>query len=244
MKKSNKKALYESIIFSVAKEVKKALNEYSKVNANITEFSVQDQKLDDNDELFVDLGLPSGTLWCKYNLGVNPKHLNNYENWYGNFYAWGETKPKDDYSWRTYRFGSPEYIRKYNNRDNVTKILYEDDAAYITLKNSKIPSEEHFKELISYTTKKFVIDYKGIPKLNGIIFFGMNKQELFIPAAGSFYNSNNVGINEYGSLWTSDIDYIHNMNAYVFRFNNSLNMCKISYEPRFLGLCIRPILLN
>jgi hypothetical protein len=38
----------------------------------------------------VDLGLPSGTLWCKYNLGVDPKYLANPINWFGDYYAWGE----------------------------------------------------------------------------------------------------------------------------------------------------------
>ena len=28
------------------------------------------------DKYFVDLGLPSGTLWGKYNVGVNPNRLN------------------------------------------------------------------------------------------------------------------------------------------------------------------------
>jgi hypothetical protein len=38
----------------------------------------------------VDLGLPSGTLWCKYNLGVDPNYLANPINWFGDYYAWGE----------------------------------------------------------------------------------------------------------------------------------------------------------
>ena len=45
--------------------------------------------------MFIDLGLPSGTLWCKYNVGVtNPNRLNTAKDWYGNYYAWGEVYPK------------------------------------------------------------------------------------------------------------------------------------------------------
>ena len=40
----------------------------------------------------VDLSLPSRTLWCKYNLAVNPNQLSNSEDWYGGYYAWGEIK--------------------------------------------------------------------------------------------------------------------------------------------------------
>jgi len=77
------------------------------------------------------LGLPSGTLWCKYNLGVNPKYLNNpdhLENWIGDYYAWGELEPnKSCFINDTYKFG---YIKtnsikadidiKYNDDDNLT----------------------------------------------------------------------------------------------------------------------------
>jgi len=47
----------------------------------------------------VDLGLPSGTLWCKYNLEAYPE-LDSHPfavDFYGNYYAWGETKVKINY---------------------------------------------------------------------------------------------------------------------------------------------------
>ena len=58
----------------------------------------------------VDLGLPSGTLWCKYNLGVDQNQLFKAKNWYGNYYAWGEIEPnkaKDHeiyFDWDNYKF--------------------------------------------------------------------------------------------------------------------------------------------
>ena len=54
----------------------------------------------------VDLGLPSRTLWCKYNLGCDYNLLNNHpedtnaSKWYGGYYSWGETINKSNY--RTY----------------------------------------------------------------------------------------------------------------------------------------------
>ena len=48
----------------------------------------------------IDLGLPSRTLWCRYNLGVNPTKLLTPEDWYGDYYAWGELKRnKPDFLW-------------------------------------------------------------------------------------------------------------------------------------------------
>jgi len=53
---------------------------------------------------FIDLGLPSGTLWCKYNLGCNWDKLNTDpqhtkpEDWHGDYYAWGEINPRNNFS--------------------------------------------------------------------------------------------------------------------------------------------------
>jgi len=95
----------------------------------------------------VDLGLPSRTLWCKYNLGVNPNQLTTPEDWYGSYYAWGElegNKTNKDgkiyFSWDNYKFGKDyDKITKYCNNsnnglngftDNLTQLLPEDDTAY------------------------------------------------------------------------------------------------------------------
>ena len=95
-------------------------------------------------EEVVDLDLPSGTLWCKYNLGVNPNQLITPEDWYGGYYAWGELEGnKSVYDWDHYSHGYGPYdLYKYvNNKeyaaddndnkvDNLTELLPEDDAAY------------------------------------------------------------------------------------------------------------------
>ena len=162
----------------------------------------------------VDLGLPSGTLWCKYNLGVNPNQLSKAKNWYGDYYAWGELEDKSkqgkEYNWKTYKFAKNEYnLTKYCNNpkfglngfdDNLIQLLPEDDAAYQNKKflNFKfhIPTKEQFEELINYTNNYQVKNYnpnkaihnpeddKGIFDLNGRIFEGKNGNQLFIPAAG------------------------------------------------------------
>ena len=64
----------------------------------------------------IDLSLPSGTLWCKYNLGVNPNQLINPEDWYGDYYAWGELDPnKPKHNWNNYKFGkSFDRLTKYS----------------------------------------------------------------------------------------------------------------------------------
>ena len=67
-------------------------------------------------EEVVDLGLPSGTLWCKYNLGVDPTKLLTPEDWYGDYYAWGDLEPnktdedgKIDFDW-----SNQKYVKAFN----------------------------------------------------------------------------------------------------------------------------------
>ena len=54
-------------------------------------------EIPDNHE-YVDLGLPSGTLWATCNVGANSPEE------YGDYFAWGETEPKDIYEWTTYKW--------------------------------------------------------------------------------------------------------------------------------------------
>ena len=51
-----------------------------------------------DDHEWVDLGLPSGTLWATCNVGANSPEE------YGDYFAWGETEPKDEYNWATYKW--------------------------------------------------------------------------------------------------------------------------------------------
>ena len=127
----------------------------------------------------VDLGLPSGTLWCKYNLGVDPTQLYKAENWVGNYYAYGELEPNKTnedrelyFDWDNYKFGDYNKLSKYCNNskyglngftDNLTELLPEDYAAYQNKKfyNFKfhIPTKEQFEELIKYTKNYWVKNY-------------------------------------------------------------------------------------
>ena len=128
----------------------------------------------------VDLGLPSGTLWCKYNLGVDQNQLSKPEDWYGGYYAWGElegnkTNEKGEiyFDQSNYKFGEDyNKLTKYCNNyeyglngftDNLTQLLPEDDAAYQNKKlyNYKfhIPTKEQCEELINYTNNYWVNNY-------------------------------------------------------------------------------------
>ncbi|MBP3467481.1 MAG: hypothetical protein J6K01_07740 [Paludibacteraceae bacterium] len=92
----------------------------------------------ENGHDYVDLGLPSGTLWATCNVGAAAPQD------YGNYYAWGETTTKDSYEWGNYKFGSRNdgntLLTKYcfdseygkdGFCDNKTVLDLEDDAANV-----------------------------------------------------------------------------------------------------------------
>ena len=185
---------YKQILEAINRGIQFALDDFKPEDI---ELSMPKQKtIDKEDSLWqkiqlqdyvVDLGLPSGTLWCKYNLGCDFEKLNNNpkdskpEDWYGKYYAWGEVETKEDYSWTTYQYTNGAYnkLTKYCNdgsygnydynlnkmyTDNLTRLQPEDDVAYqnMHLYNYKfhMPTKEQFEELKKYTTNKQVDGYE------------------------------------------------------------------------------------
>ena len=88
---------------------------------------------------YVDLGLPSGNLWATCNLGASAPEA------YGDYYAWGETKPKQEYTYlnhKWYKEGAPSLgFTKYNNEDGKLTLEDEDDAVIQNLGNGWRTSE-------------------------------------------------------------------------------------------------------
>ena len=220
----------------------------------------------------VDLGLPSGTLWCKYNLDVNPNQLTKAEDWYGKYYAWGELKPNKTkkkeiyFDWSNYKYGKDfNKLTKYCNdslyglkwfKDNLTKLLPEDDVAYQFKKchNFKfhIPTEKQYEELIDYTKNYWIKNYdpnkikhnpeddKGIQGLNVRVFTGFNGNTLFIPAAGYRYGSDFNNVGSCCHLWSSSLHVVNPSIAYTLNFNSgSIGIYSVD---RCFGFAIRPVI--
>lgn len=160
---------------------------------------------------YVDLGLPSGLLWATCNVGANAPEE------YGDYFAWGETQPKDYYDWSTYQYcnGSYNTMTKYCNNassgyngftDNLTTLLPEDDAATVNWGNGwRMPTKAEWQELYLNTTETCTIQ-NGV---NGRLLTASNGNSLFLPAAGwrrlSFLeDAGSSGLYRSSSLYTSD----------------------------------------
>lgn len=131
---------------------------------------------------YVDLGLPSGNLWATCNLGASSPEA------YGDYYAWGEVEPKQEYTYpnhKWYKEGTPSLgFTKYNNEDGKLTLEDEDDAVIQKLGNGwRTPTLADFREL---TNQKLTTIKKTT--LNGVAGYQItskkNKKSIFIPCAG------------------------------------------------------------
>ena len=207
----------------------------------------------------VDLGLPSGTKWFKYNLGVDYKKFNiNSENsvpedWYGNYYAWGEIEPnKLKYTESNYKWNNKQISTKYNSRDNLEELLPEDDAAQQFNKLLRIPTDDECLELLNNTNKGCVYDYNGIKGLNGYIISNKkdSRKYIFIPAAGLIGDSKHMQDEDAILLINERLDGIRcrvlvyeESNGYIDAYSK-LPVAEgyIKSMQRICGFTIRPVI--
>lgn len=142
----------------------------------------------------VDLGLPSGTLWADRNVGAATPEA------YGDYFAWGETEPKDHYFWNDYKWcdGSSSTINKYTT-DGICLYL-DDDAAYVNMGAEwRIPTKEELDELKTKCTWTWTTQ-NGV---NGYKVTGDNGNSIFLPAAGYLDRGDLCKVVSDGRYWSS-----------------------------------------
>lgn len=185
----------------------------------------------------VDLGLPSGTLWATCNIGANSPEE------YGDYFAWGETQPKETYNWDTYRYSGSAYntINKYRQTDHKTELEPEDDAARVNWGEGwQMPSFQQLNELInsSYTTTTITL-------LNGIkgmlITSKRNGRSIFLPSAGNYVTRNNPE-HAWGYYWSRSVDMGTNIWASAYRLVfHQEGSIYTDGNGRYDGLPVRPV---
>ena len=190
---------------------------------------------------YVDLGLPSGTLWATCNIGADSPED------YGDYFAWGETQPKESFGWSTYQYcnGSSNTLTKYCNysyygyngfTDNLTILLTEDDAATSNWGSAwRMPTEEEWDELLNSTTYTWTTQ-NGV---NGWLFTASNGNSLFLPAAGWFGSSSLQDAGNYGGYLSSTLFTGNPNNAWSFYFGS--NNYSTSPKYRSTGSSIRAV---
>ena len=194
----------------------------------------------DSGHEWVDLGLPSGTKWATCNVGASSPRE------YGDYYAWGETCTKTEYTWENYRFrtggDSKENVRlsKYNTWknygpvDNRLQLELSDDVAHISWGgNWRIPTEEQWEEL-----KKNCTWYKVTTGfMRGV---GPNGQTIILPAAGERKGNSSIYGGSVGNYWSSTIHRYFSYDAMLFQVAEGKGY-GIFATDRCEGLSIRPV---
>lgn len=199
---------------------------------------------------WVDLGLPSGLLWADRNVGAaSPED-------YGNYYAWGETVPKEVYDWTSYAYGNyfgwTTYGYGYFNAltkyctdpefglngftDNLTTLEASDDAATVNIGGkARTPTKDEWQELMDNTTSTWTTR-NGV---NGRLLTASNGKSLFLPAAGERNGSSLEYAGEWGVYLSSTLNAGGPDGMWDFYFYSDDQYWILSH--RSFGLSVRAV---
>ena len=192
----------------------------------------------------VDLGL--SVKWGACNVGATfPEEPG------GDYFAWGETEPKSDYSWSNYNFWGGEWsddvrVNKYCTStdfwggtgpvDHKTVLDLEDDAAFVNWGSGwRMPTGAEWTELREHCTWVWTTQ-NG---MQGELVTGPNGNSIFLPAAGNCTSPARVGVS--GSYWSSSLYSKEPSDAWDVFFRSPDFLCDDSYTYRFYGFSVRPV---
>lgn len=226
----------------------KSLTQHISEKLVLTKNSKIRKSLNDCGFEYVDLELPSGNLWAVTNVGADE------ETDFGDYFAWGETEPKDVYSWKTYKWCEQSFdaLTKYCTDaiygyeefiDNIMQLEPEDDAAHVLMKGGwYIPSHEDVEELINNTEGSWKSNYNGT-SVSGLLLTGKNKKQLFFPAVGYKDGETTFNKNNSGDYWISNFNkHIDPYNCESILIRRDKTVLMFNMDERFYGSCIRPVL--
>ena len=194
--------------------------------------------IEDNFHQYVDLGL--SVKWATCNVGASKPEG------YGDYFAWGETRPKSTYNWSTYKWCRGNYNNltkyctssSYGTVDNKTQLDLSDDAARANWGGSwRMPTHDELTELRekctwTWTTQNGVNGYKVTSKTNG--------RSIFLPAAGYRCGSSLLDAGSGGNYWSSSLYTVSPNGARYVNFGSSF----VDWNNggrRGDGLSVRPV---
>lgn len=180
-----------------------------------------------NGHEYVDLGLPSGLLWATCNVGANTPEE------YGDYFAWGETTTKAEYT-------EANSLTGYEHMNDISGEQRYDAATANWGGDWRMPTCDELSELITQciwikTTQNGVEGYKVTSQTNG--------NYIFMPAAGFLYGSlpYDAGYEVY--YWSST-PYEYYTNDYIYHayYLYSGNLGVYYDENRYMGCPVRPVI--
>lgn len=188
-----------------------------------------------NGHEWVDLGLPSGTLWATCNVGASSPEKS------GIHFAWGHSKPRSMYDWSTY-FDTNDggnTFQKYNNEGGKTELEPCDDAATVNWGDGwRMPSGEQLTELREKCTWTWT-------QKNGVLGFEVkskvNDNSLFLPNTGYGYEEGIYFSYNFADYWSRSLAR-DSKNAFCLHFCDGRD--EGSERRRYFGHSVRPVCIT
>ena len=173
-----------------------------------------------NGYVYADLGL--SVKWATCNVGASSPED------YGDYFAWGETSPKAEYTWEnSVTFGE-------QMSDISGNAQY--DAATANWGGSwRMPTKAELEELENRCTWEWTTQ-NGV---KGYRVTGPNGNSIFLPAAGYRLRSSLDHAGEYGNFWSSTPNESNSNFAYCLDFGSGYQ--GVIWDYRDSGLSVRPV---
>ena len=207
---------------------------------------MEKKKINNNGYEYVDLNLPSGTLWATCNIGASKPSES------GLYFQWGDTQ-----GYTKEQIGTGDEQKKFAkdwsdykmnpSRDGVTFTKYtskgdilepEDDAAHIHMGGDwHIPTPNQIQELIDNTTSNF----ETVDGVRGMKFTANNEKSIFIPAAGAVWNGLVLNSGYTGTIWSSMLSESYVGNGQHLYFNPGYVFLDSSCG-RYIGRSVRGVI--
>ena len=192
---------------------------------------------------YIDLGLPSGTLWATMNVGASKPSD------YGQYFQWGDTQgysadqvgtgdgqKKFASDWSDYKFGVYPNYTKYTVTGATLEL--EDDAAHANMGGSwHMPTPTQISELLDNTTNAWTTQ-DGV---NGRLFTSKKdgSKSIFIPAAGGAWDGSVQSSGDYGLVWSSMLYTVYVGYGQYLDFSSGYVSLDGNY--RYVGLSVRGV---
>ena len=206
------------------------------------------EKINTNGFEFVDLGLPSGTLWSTCNVGADkPTDFGLYFQW-GDIQGYnaeqiglgdGQKRFANDFSDYKWHLSGDDFdndnFTKYKTEGDVLEL--DDDAAHFHMGGSwHMPSSEQIQELINETTSNWI----KLDNVNGRLFTSKNGKSIFIPAAGLAWDGSLRSEGSEADVWSSMLSAGNvNYGQYLYFGSGNINL---SFNDRCVGFSVRGVI--
>ena len=181
---------------------------------------------------YVDLGLPSGTMWATCNVGASRPEDSGLLFQFGRVdgYKYGDNN-------RVINNNQTTTSGKTYKRNNVLEL--EDDAAYVHMGGKwRMPTKCQLKELLDNTS----YNVETINGVKGVLFISnINGHHLFIPFAGYWRYGKYYSNRSYGLVWSSQVNVAHEDCANCLYCNNSIVGPCIYFAFRFYAFSVRGV---